>query len=62
MDIAKSFDMKKRELSSNSSVDEAAAKKQHEGSLKRFHRIRKNDIFAQGFKSLECVKLLFNCL
>ena len=33
MDIAKFFDRKKRELSSNSSVDEAAAKKQHEESL-----------------------------
>ena len=29
MDIVKSFNRKKRELSGNSSVDEAAAKKQH---------------------------------
>ena len=41
MDIAKSFDMKKRELSSNSSVDEAAAKKQHEGSLNDFIGLEK---------------------
>ena len=32
MDIAKFFDRKKRELRSNSSIDEAAAKKQHEES------------------------------
>ena len=33
MDIAIFFDRKKRDLSSNSSVDEAAAKKQYEESL-----------------------------
>ena len=40
MNIAKFFDRKKRELSSNLSVDEAAAKKQHEKRFKRFHEIR----------------------
>ena len=33
MDIAKFFDRKKRELSSNSTVGKVAAKKQHKGSL-----------------------------
>ena len=61
MDIAKFFDRKKREHSSNSSVVEAAAKKQYEGSLNDSMGLDKDDVFAQGLKSLECVKLLFNC-
>ena len=40
MDIAKFCDRKKIGLSINSLVGEAAAKKQHEESLKRFYRIR----------------------
>ena len=62
MDIAKFFDRKKRELSSNSSVDEAAAKEQHEESLNDSMGLDKDDVFAQGLNSPECVKLLFNCL
>ena len=62
MDLARFFDRKKRELSSNSSVDEAAAKKQHEESLNDSIGLDKDDIFAQGLKSAECVKLPFNCL
>ena len=62
MDIAKYFDRKKRELNSNSSADEAAAKKQHEESLYSSMELDKDDVFAQGLKSPECVKLLFNCL
>ena len=61
MDIAKFFDRKKREHSSNSSVVEAPAKKQYEGTLNESMGLDKDDIFAQGLKSLECVKLLFNC-
>ena len=62
MDIAKFFDRKKRELSSNSSVDEAAAEKQHEASLNDSMGLDKDDVFAKGLKSPECVKPLFNCL
>ena len=66
MDIAKFFDRKNRELSSNSSVNEVAAKKQHEESLKDSMGLDNDDVFAQGLKSPECVKLLnyyvFNCL
>ena len=62
MDIAKFFDRKKREQSSNSPVDEAAAKKQHEESLSDSMGLDNDDVFAQGLKSPECVKLLFNCL
>ena len=62
MSIAKFFDRKKRELSSNLSVDKAAAKKQHEKSLNDSMRLDKDDVFAQGLKSPECVKLLFKCL
>ena len=45
MDIAKFSNRKKRELSSNSSVDEAAAKKQHEESLKDSMGLDKDDVF-----------------
>ena len=62
MDTAKFFESKKRDLSSNSSVDEAAAKKQHEESLNDSMGLNKNDMFAQSLKSLDCVKLLFNSL
>ena len=48
MDIAKYFDRKKRELNSNSSADEAAAKKQHEESLYSSMELDKDDVFAQG--------------
>ena len=62
MDIAIFFDRKKRDLSSDSSVDEAAAKKQYEESFNNFMGLDKDDVFAQGIKSPECVKLIFNCL
>ena len=62
MNIAKFLDMKKRELNSDSSVAEAAAKKQHEESFKDSMELDKNDVFAQGLQSPEYVKLLFNCL
>ena len=62
MDIAKFLDRKKRELSSNSSVDEAAAKKQQEECLSDSMGLDLNDIFAQGLQSPQCDKLLFNCL
>ena len=62
MNIAKFFDRKKRELSSNSSIDEAAAKKQHEESSNDSMGLDSDDAFAQSLKSSECVKLLFNCL
>ena len=62
MDIAKLFDRKIRELSSNSSVDEAAAKKQHDESLNDSMGLDNDDVFAQGLKSPQCVKLLFHCL
>ena len=62
MDIAKFINRKKRDLSSNSSVDEAAAKKQHEESLNYSIGLHKSCVFAQGLKFPECVKLLFNCL
>ena len=62
MGIAKFFDRKKSELSSNSSVDEAAAKKQHEEILNDSIRLDNYGIFEQGLKYPECVKLLFKCL
>ena len=62
IDIAKFFDRKKREVSSNSSVDEAAATRQHEESLNDSMGLDKDDLFAQGLKSPEYVKLPFNCL
>ena len=42
----------------NSSVDEVAAKKQHEERLNDSMGLDKDDVFAQGLKSPECVKLL----
>ena len=63
MYIAKVFDRKKREFCSNSLVDEAAAKKhQNEESLNDSMGLDKDDVFAQGLKSPEYVKLIFNCL
>ena len=53
---------KKRELSSNSSVDEIAAKKQYEKGLNDSIGLDEDDVFAQGLKSPECVKLLFSYL
>ena len=61
MDITKFFDRNKKELSSNSLVDEVAAKKQHEEILNDFIGLDKDDVSAQGLKSPECVELLFNC-
>ena len=37
-------------------------KKQHEESLNDSMGLDKDDVFAQGLKFPECVKLLFNCL
>ena len=62
MDIAKFCDRKKIGLSINSLVGEAAAKKQHEERLNDSMGLDKDNAFAQGLKSLECLKLLFNCL
>ena len=53
---------KKRELSSDSSADEATARKQDEESLNDSMGSDKDEIFAQELKSLEYVKLLLNCL
>lgn len=53
---------KKRELSSNSSGDKVAAKKQHDESLNDSVGLDKYDAFAQELKSPECVKVLLNCL
>ena len=47
MDMTKFFDRNKRELSSNPSVDETAAKKQHEESLNNSMGIEK---FAKRLK------------
>ena len=57
MGIAKFFHRKKRELCSNSSVDEAATKKQHEESLNNFMGLDKDGVFTQGLESLEYVKV-----
>ena len=50
MDIAKLFDRKKRKLSSNSSVDEAGARKQHEGSLNNSMGLDKDHVVTQRVK------------
>ena len=44
MDIVKFLDRKKRQLSSNSSVDETAAKNQHEESLNDSMGLDKDDV------------------
>ena len=62
MNITRFFDREKKEFSGNSSVDEAVAKKQHEESLNDSMGLEKDDVFAQGLKPPECVKLLLNCL
>ena len=53
----------KRELSSNNSNEgEASLKKPREENPDNSIGLETDDIFSQGLKSPECVKILFNCL
>ena len=62
MNIIKFFERKKRELSSNNSTEqEASLKKTREENPDDSTRLA-TDVFSQGLKSAECVKILFNCL
>ena len=63
MDIAKFFEIKKRELSSNNlTEEEASLKKPQEVNPDDSMGLEIDDAFSQGLKSPECVKILFNCL
>ena len=63
MDSAKCFESKKRELSSNNSiVEEASLKKPREENSDDSIGLETDDVFSQELKSLECMKILFNCL
>ena len=63
MDIAKFFERKKRELSSNNSTEEEASlKKPREENPDDSMGLETDDVFSQGLKKPECVKILFNCL
>ena len=63
MFIAKCFESKKRELSSNNSiVEEASLKKPREENSDDSIGLETDDVFSQELKSLECMKILFNCL
>ena len=63
MDIAKIFERKKRELSSNNSTEEEASlKKPREQNLDDSIGLETDDVFSQRLKSPEYVKILFNFL
>ena len=63
MDIANFFERKKKDLSSNNSTEEEASlKKSREENPDDSMRLETDDVFSQGLKSLECVKMFFNCL
>ena len=63
MDIAKYFERKKRELSSNNSTEEEASlKKLQEENPDNSMGLETDDVFSQVLKLPECVKILFNCL
>ena len=63
MDIAKFFERKKRELSSNnSSEEEASLKNPRQENPDDSMGLERNVYFSQGLKSPECVKILFNYL
>ena len=63
MDITKFFERKKREFSSNNSTEEEASlKKTREENPDDSMGLEIDDVFSQGLKSPEQVKILFNCL
>ena len=63
MDIAKCFERRKRELSSNNSTEEEASlKKSREENPDDSMGLETDDAFSQGLTSPECTKILFNCL
>ena len=63
MNIAKFFERKKRELRSNNSTkEEASLEKPREENPDDSTGLETYDVFSQGLKSPECVKILFNCL
>ena len=62
-DIAKFFERKKRELSSNNSTaEETSLKKPREENPDDSIGLETDDVFSQGLKSPECVKILLNYL
>ena len=62
LDVARFFERKKRELSSNNSTsEEASLKKPREENSDDSKGLETDDVFSQGLKSPECVKMLFNC-
>ena len=63
MDIAKFFERKIGELSSNNLTEkEASLNKPREENPGDSMGLETDDAFSQGLKSPECVKILFNCL
>ena len=63
MDITKFIERKRRELSSNNSTEEQVSlKKPQEENTDEDSLSSETDVFSQGLKSPECVKILFNCL
>ena len=63
MDIAKFFERKKRELSSNNSTEEETSfKKPREENRDDSIGLETDNVFSQELKSPECAKILFNCL
>ena len=62
MDIPKFFERKKRELSSNNSTEEEASLKKREENSGHSIVLETDDIFSQGLKSSEYLKILFNYL
>ena len=63
MDVAKYFERKKRELSSNNSTEEEdSLRKLQEENPDDSMGLETDDFFSQRLKSPECVKILLKCL
>ena len=62
INIVKFFERKKRDLSSNNSTEEEASlKKPGEEISNDSMALETDDVFSQGVKLPECMKILFNC-
>ena len=62
MDLKKYFNSgsKKRELSRETSTSGDNPKKIRDGSLDDYNN--PDDVFTEGLSSLDCVKILYNCI
>ena len=62
MDITKSFDQKKRELSSQSANGDDSKRPREESNNSTSTPTSPGDVFEESLKSPDCVKILVNCM